>query len=713
MKKIITPAVLLALPMTLSAQLVINEINFDPGFDSGDPTVGDANGDGTRNFREDEFVELVNVSGGPLDLQDWTVSDNGGVVHTFGATVLADGQAVVIFGGGTPTGTFGGSVAVAANGDWAGLGNSGDLIVVNDELATEIAFYSYTSGAANDESLVLATELDESSGYIPHSTAAGAAGAPFSPGTRVGGAPFGTGAVLTVSIDPEIFVESAGAAAATGTVTRSGDTSSALTVTLSSDDTSEATVPASVIIPAGQASATFDVDAVDDLDQDSEQTVTISASGTDVFSGTAVITVADNEPPIPTISLSADPSSISENGGTATVTIEISAASPSGYTFDLSSDDTSELTVPASVTIAPNATTATFTATGVDDAETDGTKLVVVSAFDPDEVISEATTSISVTDDENFVAPDIVINEVRIDDPGSDDDEYIELYSATADVSLDLLSIIVIGDGSTGSGTVEDVYPLDGLSFTGNYFVAAASTFTLGPPAPDTTLGGSGIFENSDNISILLVSNFSGSQGDDLDTDDDGMIDVTPWGAILDGVALIEEPNGDDGSGNALQPSGTEWDYSEQLDIPGVGPDGPFVPGHVYRAPDGTGDWQIGPFTSSDGDPDADPPVPPVAAADTPGAENGTVVVPPTEEVLIRSVSIDLVTGEGTLNAINLGTKIWIVETSIDLGVNDPWDPVLGGNGEVDLPDGSTDFTFFFPPASAEPKRFYRLVEAP
>ena len=707
MKKIIFPAVLLSLPLSLSAQLVINEVLYDPAFDSGDPSVGDANGDGTRDSSEDEFVELVNTSGGSLSLSGWTVSDNNDVVHTFGATVLADGQAVVIFGGGTPTGTFGGSVAVAANGSWGGLGNSGDQIEVSDAQAGQVAFYDYSIATiGNDQSIVLSTELDDTSGYIAHSSAAGAGGAPFSPGTRVGGAPFGNGSILTVVIIPDIFPENAGLAAASGTVSRSGDTSSELVVTLSSDDTTEATVPATVTIPVGQASASFDVDAVDDLDQDENQTVTISASGIDIFSGTAVITVADNEDPIPSITLSADPTTFSENGGSATITIEISASSPSGYTFNLASDDTSELTVPASVSIAPNETTATFTASGVDDSDTDGSKVVSVTATDPNTVIVSNSTSLTVSDDEDFFAPNIIINEIRIDQPGDDFDEYIEFYSETPDVSLNLLTLIVIGDGAPadGSGVIEDVYSFDGLSFSGNYFVAANNSFTFG--TPDTVLGGMGIFENGDNLTFLLVSNFSGTAGDDLDTDDDGVLDSTPWGSIIDGVGLLETDED--------PPTTTERSYAAALDLPAVGPDGPFVPGHVFRSPGGSRDWQIGPFTDSDGDPDADPPVEAVSRLDTPGSENASGSGTPTgPELTVNSFEIDFENERGVINASGLGTKVWQVETSTDLGDEVVWTPVFGGADEQDQEDGSVDFVFFFTASSAPEKRFYRLAEVP
>lgn len=72
--------------------------------------------------------------------------------------------------------------------------------------------------------------------------------------------------------------EAAGPAATTGTVTRLNmSTAEPLTVALRSSDTTEATVPASVVIPAGQASAQFAINAVDDTLRDGTQSLTITA----------------------------------------------------------------------------------------------------------------------------------------------------------------------------------------------------------------------------------------------------------------------------------------------------------------------------------------------------------------------------------------------------------------------------------------------------
>jgi hypothetical protein len=198
-------------------------------------------------------------------------------------------------------------------------------------------------------------------------------------------------------------------------------------------------------------------------------------------------------------------------------------------------------------------------------------------------------------------AQSVTINEIRIDEPGTDNSEYFELYGPGG-TPLTGLTYVVIGDGAAGtSGVIEcvvdltaQVIPADG------FFVASEGTFDTAKFGfvADLVLSGNGLnFENSDNVTHMLVSGFTGAVNDDLDADDDGVLDTTPWASIEDWISVVEEPGGG------------EHYYSPVV----VGPDRIYMPGHVYRAPDGTGSWNIGLFDIAVG-------------VDTPGGPNAVAM---------------------------------------------------------------------------------------
>ena len=133
---------------------------------------------------------------------------------------------------------------------------------------------------------------------------------------------------------------------------------------------------------------------------------------------------------------------------------------------------------------------------------------------------------------------DLVLNEYRLDQSGSDNDEYVEL-AGTPGTSLDGVFFIAIGDGTGGSGVAECVIDLSGSSI-GNtgYFVICETTFSLGQG--DLVLESNGLnLENSDNVTYLLVRDFTGEGGADLDTDDNGVIDSPlPWSEVIDSIQV-------------------------------------------------------------------------------------------------------------------------------------------------------------------------------
>ena len=116
---------------------------------------------------------------------------------------------------------------------------------------------------------------------------------------------------LTLSIAADSVAENAGTDATTVTVTRgnTSDLSDPLVVTLTNGDDTEIAIPSSVTILANEASATFDIDAVDDTLLDGTQTVTITASADRYVSGDDTLDVTDHNalPVVESVTASPDP----------------------------------------------------------------------------------------------------------------------------------------------------------------------------------------------------------------------------------------------------------------------------------------------------------------------------------------------------------------------------------------------------------------------
>jgi len=133
---------------------------------------------------------------------------------------------------------------------------------------------------------------------------------------------------------------------------------------------------------------------------------------------------------------------LDETGGTETITVSLIGTPPSdSFTLSLSSSDTSEATVPASVDVIGFADSVTFDITAVDDALADGPQSVTVSVSGAG--FGSTTVIVTVNDDgdpfglvinEIYSVPDAVDGDANGDGAvGSSDDEFIEIvnYGAT------------------------------------------------------------------------------------------------------------------------------------------------------------------------------------------------------------------------------------------------------------------------------------------
>lgn len=162
-------------------QLVINEIHADP-----DATNGDANNDGLVDSSDDEFIEIVNNDTYPVNLSGYTLSDGIGVKHFFWGITLYPNEAIVIFGGGNPTGFL--TYAFTASSGSLGLNNSGDDVILRDPSSYLVDWYTYGPEGGNDQSLT--RDPDLTGPFVQHTIATGSGSSLFSPGKYVDGTQF-------------------------------------------------------------------------------------------------------------------------------------------------------------------------------------------------------------------------------------------------------------------------------------------------------------------------------------------------------------------------------------------------------------------------------------------------------------------------------------------------------------------------------------------
>ena len=207
----------------------------------------------------------------------------------------------------------------------------------------------------------------------------------------------------------------------------------------------------------------------------------------------------------------------------------------------------------------------------------------------------------------------IQLIELRIDQSGTDNDEYAEL-SGQPGADLSSLTYIVIGDGTTTtkSGVIECIIPLTGQTMPANGLFLITNK---GIAQDGIAFGKAGDlqstafnFENSDNVTHLIVRNFTGTLAQDLDTNDDGTLEFTPWGSVVDGLAVCNT--------TAAAPVTSEWWYTPVTEsganVPRTLPDTLYVGTMFYRcSPQGS--WKMGFF---------DPFANGSANLDSPGAVN-------------------------------------------------------------------------------------------
>ncbi|PHN04326.1 lamin tail domain-containing protein [Flavilitoribacter nigricans] len=291
--------------------LVVNEfMPWPAGSDAsaGGATRFDSNGDGTYSYHYDEYVELVNKGTAPADISGWKIND-GADRHIFPAnTIVPPGGAIVVFGGGTPSGSFGNSIVQTASESTSlGLVNTGDQVFIKD--GADVTQLSFTYGPAT-RPVAFVRSPDITGDFVPHPLTSAysnedGTNAQASPGVRQDGTPFG-------NLDTGVQFASSG--------TTVGEAAGQINITLSiSNPSSTQATSVDLVLTAGDPA---------DIDNYTTQTVTFPAGSS--TSESIPLTITDDLLEEATETLTFTLQNIT--GGT-----NASIASPA--TFDLSITD--------------------------------------------------------------------------------------------------------------------------------------------------------------------------------------------------------------------------------------------------------------------------------------------------------------------------------------------------------------------------------------
>ena len=151
----------------------------------------------------------------------------------------------------------------------------------------------------------------------------------------------------------------------------------------------------------------------------------------------------------------------------------------------------------------------------------------------------------------------VQLNEIFLNPPSTDNtQEFIELRSTTGGVeSLAGLTLVNIEGDATGAGNIDFALNLGAFSTGANGLFLWRDSATVLNPAPhpltvvnaaDWPINGSAFTGDLENgtQTFLIVSGYTGSLNQDLDTNNDGILDATPWTSVIDAIGFVENDAG-------------------------------------------------------------------------------------------------------------------------------------------------------------------------
>ncbi|MDB5329637.1 MAG: hypothetical protein JWP03_788, partial [Phycisphaerales bacterium] len=267
----------------------------------------------------------------------------------------------------------------------------------------------------------------------------------------VSASPSALATALTLTLASHSVAISAGANATTAIVSRNGSTASPLSVTITNPDSNDLTTPATVIIPAGQSSVSFNVGTIDTAVAQGSQNVTLTASANGTAPGSDTLTITDSRLPALTVSLSSHSISESSPNPAATGMVTRNTSTAGALVVKLVSNATNKLQVPATVTIPAGQSSATFDITVLNDQQIDGDAVATISASAADFASgSDAATVLDV----NIPTMTLTLTDHTVSEDGG-----IMATTGTVTLGAPATTTVVIGLSSSDTSAATVVVP--------------------------------------------------------------------------------------------------------------------------------------------------------------------------------------------------------------------------------------------------------------
>lgn len=315
---------------------------------------------------------------------------------------------------------------------------------------------------------------------------------------------------LTISASPVSIAENGGTSTITATLssTASSDVTANIDFTgvavLGTDYTVSGT---SVTIPSGSLSATITVSAINDVLVEGNETI-VATIGTPTganigtpSSTTITITDDDVAPSNPTLTITAQPTSVSEAGGTATFTAALSQAASVTVTATVNFSGTAvsgtDYTASGTtISIPAGSLSATVSVSVIDDALVEGNETVIATLANVQGADLGAPSSATLTIIDNDGSS--TVPTVSLSVSNTSVSEVSGAITLTATLSQPASTQVIVGVNFAGTAVTPDDFTV-----TGNTFVIAPGTTSA---SLTITIVDDAVYEGTETIFVSINS---------------------------------------------------------------------------------------------------------------------------------------------------------------------------------------------------------------